>query len=428
MRFASPWGHAAQWRTWATASVVIVLSFVAPPAAASMAHLSLEGMSAEEREVVLASQVGQRLRLTFSDGTQPVGQLIAALPGALFLAVEGAKTAIELASDTLVSFTRLPPREAPTLERSGRSRFLGLQEVTLLNGRTVVGVLVSVTPTVVTLVSASKDRISLPRERIAGIAPVGTSAAAGRRLGQESVGSGAWAPSAPEDEPHSASRYHRARYFVLRSAKPLGEWEGYVSQKELGYTEFSLGVSDHFSIYAGAVIPAWFMGGIGGLHIVLGAYGGLEVAPDLYWSGSLHGALLPEPLPGGAAVNFGSTLTWGPDALNVSLGVLVPLVFAQEAFEAEAIVTIAASMEVTDWLALMTEHSISPTLLPDGVPMSLHMAGWRVMFRHWSFDLAVAYSPFFRDFTPVLPFLDVTYRWGTPAASDAPPLDEQEAR
>jgi hypothetical protein len=400
-----------------------------PHAVASMAHLSLNGMSAEERVSVLAAQVGQRVEVTLTDGTVSSGELIAALPWGLFVAVTGSSDVVEYTVEQLVSVTRWSSK-APSVDGRGDSgRYLGLQTVTLLDGRSIVGVVVTLTATDMTLALEGQMRVGLQRERIANIEALTASSMADGHRGQESVDSGAPALSAQEvEEPHSASRYHRARYFVLRSAKPLGEWEGYVSQKELGYSEFSLGVSDHFSIYAGAVIPAWFIGGTGGLHIVLGAYGGLEIAPDLYWSGSLHGALLPDDILGGGAVNFGTTLTWGPDALNMSVGVMVPLIFARDLFEAHAIVSVAASAELTDWLAVMTEHSFSPSLLLLDEQVSLHMAGFRVMFRDWSFDLAAVYSPFFWDFTPVLPFLDVTYRWGTPAASDAPPLDEREAR
>lgn len=403
---------------------MVSLVCMAPTASASMVYVSLEGMSPEEREVVLASQVGQRVQVTLADGATAVGDLIAAVPWGLFVAEDGAVAAQDYALDRVVSVTRYTTRTLDVPGRSPSGGYLGLQTVMLLDGRSLAGVVVALTPTLLTLGRPGGDRLGVPRERIAGITAGGHHSSPRQSAVQR-------AEAQPTtEEVHSASRYHRARHFVLRSAKPLGKWEGSVSQKELGYSEFSMGVSDHFSIYAGAVLPAWVIGGDDGLHFVLGTQGGLEVAQDLYWSGSLHAALLPEDLLGAqsviGALNFGATLTWGPDDLHASLGLLVPVLFAADLLEVELIVSLAASVEVADWLALMTEHSFSPTLIVDGGPESFHMAGFRVMFRDWSFDIAAVYFPLIAENIPLVPWLDVTYRWGTPATSDAAPLDDDE--
>jgi len=406
-------------------SLLFALLWTAPEVAASEVRLSFDGVSSADKLTILGSQLGQRVEVTLRDGAKVSGELIAALPTTVFVAVAGSEIAVEIALDRVSSFARWSSRPPAVDGRSQSGRYLGLQTITLLDGRAASGVVVRLTKTDVHLVVEGGARIGVPRARIAEMTPSRRGVGVGAR-----PDAGVSKPPLPSDD-LPASSLHRSRHFVLRSAKPLGKWEGYVSQKELGYSEFSLGVSDHISIYAGAVLPAWFVGAGSGLHIVLGAQGGLQVAPDLYWAASLHGAVLPNDIFGGqsvaGALNFGTTLTWGPDNLHASLGVLVPLVFTDERSQADLLISLAAAVEVADWLALMTEHSVSPMQLADegsGLP-GVHMAGFRVMYRDWSVDLAAVYfSPLSSEIMPLLPWLDVTYRWGTPPAVSASPEGE----
>ena len=131
-----------------------------------------------------------------------------------------------------------------------------------------------------------------------------------------------------------------------------------------------------------------------GFNLGVGLSAGFELADDLYISAALQTAAVPgvlvfdEDIVGG--LNVMTTLTWGPDKAHLSLGAMVPMVFDADFVEVHPTFIFGALIEFTDWLALITEHWVSPTMLIERSDFggSVHMGGVRFQFGGFSFDVA----------------------------------------
>lgn len=383
---------------------LIVLGLSALPQGA-WAKLAMEDLAPSERRVVLQSLEGQRLRLGLVGGEQVDVLLVRSFELGLDVVRFGDKESQVLAWDRLRSVERL----GFGLSRQGEGALQGVQRLLFHDGTRLLGLVIGVSESALTVLLANGDEVHIARELLRSVSSYGPAlGGAPRRVEVEAL-------ELPSVEVPSA-RQHRTRYFMMKSAKPLGESEMHFSQKELAFSEYSVGLTDTLSLNIAAAVPTWFAPG--GLNIGAGLSAGFELAEDLYGAVALHAAFVPGALAfqddylGGA--NLAATLTWGPDTAHISLGVMAPILFDDERVEFHPTFILGGVLELTSWLAFMTEHWVSPTLIMEDSSWggSVHMGGFRFYFGGLAFDVAAVHILGLPDEVPALPWLDVTYHWG----------------
>jgi hypothetical protein len=214
---------------------------------------------------------------------------------------------------------------------------------------------------------------------------------------------------------------NRTRYLFAPSAYTLDVGDGYFSQKQLGLSEVAFAVHDDVTLLVGGVIPTWFMEE--GFNLVMGLKAGLQVAENLHWAAGVYGVLVPPTLIanaklfGGGGIAF-TTLTWGSEHFHGSFSVGMPFIFQGDGLFYDPVLVLAGNFRVSPGLALVTEHWVIPSLLAqdfDSLAGLVNTAALRFVGTYvgneWSVDLGLVRVHGLG--IPVLPWLDVTYNWGT---------------
>src|SRR5262245_46907815 len=97
------------------------------------------------------------------------------------------------------------------------------------------------------------------------------------------------------DAPVSPGSYFRdpniTRHFYAPTGFMLRKGEGYFSQKELLFSSFGYGVTDHLSVMVGTVVPTWFL--TSGQNVVGGFKFGGDVNEFLHLGAGVQGFVLP---------------------------------------------------------------------------------------------------------------------------------------
>jgi hypothetical protein len=231
--------------------------------------------------------------------------------------------------------------------------------------------------------------------------------------------------NAPVENRHDRKTWrpdpNRTRYLFAPSAYTLDVGEGYFSQKQLGLSEVAFAVHDDVTLLVGGVIPTWFMEE--GFNLVMGLKAGLQLADDLHWAAGVYGVLVPPTLIanaklfGGGGIAF-TTLTWGSEHFHGSFSVGMPFIFQGDGLFYDPVLVLAGNFRVSPGLALVTEHWMIPSLLAqdlDSLAGLVNTAALRFVGtfagNEWSVDLGLVRVHGL--VIPALPWLDVTYNWGT---------------
>ena len=373
--------------------------------ASAASSFDMRELTSNERRLLVSALDGRRVRVGLDDGALFDVLLAESYDLGLYIAREGVSRVQVLPWDKLVSLERLDWADGQAPDPSLPAL---IHRLHIEGGEAILGRILEINEERCLFVSPEGNVRQIERGSLRAMHPF----VSGSWLGSEGHES-----EREYKEGLSGTRHHRTRYFFAKSAKPLGQAEGLFSQKELAFSEFSYGLTDELSLFIGALVPAWFAPK--GFQLFLGMGAGFELREDLYLSATLQGALLPGWLAFQdeyfGALNIGSTLTWGPDDMHVSLGLMIPMFFDDAFFEVHPVVIVAGVLELEEWLALVSEHWIAPTMIGQDSLFGgqAHMLGFRVMFGGLAFDLAALYMPTLPDSFPLVPWVDVTYHWGT---------------
>jgi hypothetical protein len=206
---------------------------------------------------------------------------------------------------------------------------------------------------------------------------------------------------------------NRTRYLYVPSAFMLRAGEGYFSQKELVFSSFSFGVTDHITLQAGAVIPAWFAPNGLGLNFIGGLKVGGSVSERFHLAAGAQALVLPSlgtsgPIGGGFL--FG-TATYGTPDAHVSLATGVPFFLGTNAPNTldALLVTVSGNLRVGQGTALVTENWIIPAAqIYNDVPMVNSLA-LRFFGTNWAVDVGAVRVP---GTAIPIPWLDFAYNFG----------------
>ncbi|MFY0565909.1 hypothetical protein ACN28E_18960 [Archangium lansingense] len=270
-----------------------------------------------------------------------------------------------------------------------------LSRITLKDGQELHGVVVRQDNRIVVVELADGDRLELPARQVKSIVA--------ERNAQVRDNGEIWF-----QDPN------RTRYLYAPSGMMLRQGEGYFSQKELFFSSINYGLTDHITLQAGAVLPAWLIDG--GFNLIGGVKVGASVGDKLHLAVGAQGLVLPGLSGGGFGSTVGflfGTATYGtPDAhLSVALGKPFMLSNNQDAISPYYIVAVSGNVRVTQRLALVTENWLVPNLdvnLGGELPM-LNSLAVRIFGESWAVDLGAIRVP--GTIIPI-PWVDFAYNFG----------------
>lgn len=206
-----------------------------------------------------------------------------------------------------------------------------------------------------------------------------------------------------EDNPN------RTRHLWSPSAMPLKKGEGYLSQKQLFFTSYAVGVTDNVAVLVGSLLPALFAG-VGGFNLI----GAVKVADQI--GDELYVGLGAETIGivsvGLAGLPFLSVTYGQPDA-QISLNVGKP--FALDENDAElgdALVSLSGMWRFKGNFALVSENIFLPSVSTSkgwGM-LSFHGIAFRSIRENTAWDLGFVSVGGTSDFIPI-PWFDWTWHF-----------------
>ncbi|WP_143196169.1 hypothetical protein [Archangium sp. Cb G35] len=283
------------------------------------------------------------------------------------------------------------PAEATAPAESGKRE---LSRITLKDGQELHGVVVRQDSQVVVLELADGDRMELPARQVKDIAV--------ERNAQVRDNGEIWF-----QDPN------RTRYLYAPTGMMLRQGEGYFSQKELFFSSLNYGLTDHITVQAGAVVPAWLLGAPG-FNFIGGIKVGGSVGDRLHLAAGAQGLFLPGIGGMGGAVGFVfGTATYGtPDAhLSVGLGKPFTLTNSGGSLDSTIITTLSGNLRLSQRVALVTENWLMPTFIESGnsqLPM-INSLAVRLFGESWAVDLGGIRVP---GLSLPIPWVDFAYNFG----------------
>jgi hypothetical protein len=223
---------------------------------------------------------------------------------------------------------------------------------------------------------------------------------------------------------------NRTRYFYSPSAMTLKAGEMYVSQKELVYSSFAFGVTDHLTLVVGSALPFWFSTNGSGINVMGGAKLGFQPVEGVHVAAAVESVVLPLNVGGPQLLGLGSVVaTVGGRDAHLSLNVGAPLLFASRNTFLQlppVIATLSGNLRVHRHVALVSENWFVPGVvdgsaagLPDPPRSTFGAAGFgvRLMGERLAVDVgavvAAAWTGASFNFAPFpVPWLDFTYNFG----------------
>ncbi|WP_375772440.1 hypothetical protein NR798_16640 [Archangium gephyra] len=282
--------------------------------------------------------------------------------------------------------TETPPPESGKRE---------LSRITLKDGQELHGVVLHQDDKVVVVELADGDRMELPARQVKDITV--------ERNAQVRENGEIWF-----QDPN------RTRYLYAPSGMMLRQGEGYFSQKELFFSSMSYGLTDHITVQAGAVLPAWLLGAPG-FNFIGGVKVGGSVGDRLHLAVGAQGLFLPGfgGTTGGAVGFVFGTATYGTADAHLSLGLGKPFTLFNGGggLDSSVIGTLSGNVRLSQRVALVTENWLlaSSGVSVNGQLPMLNSLAVRLFGESWAVDLGGIYVP---GFPIPVPWLDFSYNFG----------------
>lgn len=197
---------------------------------------------------------------------------------------------------------------------------------------------------------------------------------------------------------------NRTRYLYSPSGFSLKEGEAYLSQKELFFTSFAYGVTDHFTVLIGGIVPAWLLEGY---NIIVGGKYSFELSERLRLAVGGEAFFFDGLSVGTLFAGF----TYGGESAHITLNVGKPVMLHGDSTKfGTSLFSVSANVEMASFLRVITEN----WLLPDEFSGLIHINGLGVRFQGGSLACDTAMILLGRNgaFEPLpLPWLDFTYNF-----------------
>lgn len=198
---------------------------------------------------------------------------------------------------------------------------------------------------------------------------------------------------------------HRTRYLYSPSAFMLKQGEGYVSQKELFFTTVAVGVTDHVTIQAGSVLPAWFSTDGSGANFIGGLKVGGEVAESVAVAAGAQTFVVPGSAWGALGFVYGSLTLGSSDAhLTVSGGKAFSMSDGGSSLS-PPLFTLSGAVRTSTHSALVTENWFLPS---SGGPELISAFAVRAMNERLAGDVGLV---FLGGVEVPIPWLGLALHW-----------------
>lgn len=274
-----------------------------------------------------------------------------------------------------------------------------LYEVKTVDGQSLSGHIVTLSDSVVVLRLQSGGKVTLDRRSVASIEV--------QRSLYKSGSGELWYRDV-----------NRTRYLYSPSAFMLKRGEGSFSQKELMFSSWSFGVTDHLSLQVSSVVPAWFAND--GFNLILGAKAGGSITDEFALAGGIQTFLVPAST-GTLDLPFVSA-TVGDDRGNVTLTLSEPFVTGQSSsgFGDLSWYALCGNLRLGRRTALVTENwlfKLGEDVGDDEVH-TVESLALRVFGEHIAVDVGAFFG---KGFDIPIPWLDFTYNFGISSGAKSRP-------
>ena len=195
----------------------------------------------------------------------------------------------------------------------------------------------------------------------------------------------------------------RTRYLYSPSAFPLGRGNGYISQKELVFTEAAYGVTDHWDIQAGSIVPVAFINE--GRNLVLGTKLSTPIGNRVRLAAGAQSLIVSE----GASLIAFAGATVGDEERHFTLNVgqqLSAVVYEPLSFS--PMVSASWLYQYRDDRAFITETWM--VLRTAGDQLFWPSAALRFMGSRFSVDVGTVCIIWFEEF-PFIPWVDFSWQF-----------------
>ena len=184
------------------------------------------------------------------------------------------------------------------------------------------------------------------------------------------------------------SNPNRTRHLWSPSSMPLKKGESYLSQKELIFTSYAVGLTNNVAVLVGSMTPLLLAGG-DGVNLIGGIKFATKLTSGFYLSGG--GEMITFPGLGGLALPYLGFSVGEPD-LQLSFNMGQPFAFDAEsvAGDLEAMISICGMWRFAANLGFVSENIFLPGISTDDVGwgvLSLHGIAWRWIGKSVAFDL-----------------------------------------
>ncbi len=206
------------------------------------------------------------------------------------------------------------------------------------------------------------------------------------------------------DNEKDSTNIGASRYFYSPSSFNLKKGDILFSQKQLFFSTFAFGLSDHFSLQVGSIVPLNFVSGA--QNLILGAKWGQEIVPNFGVQAGIqrfaaNDGSLNLPFVG---VTFGS--------LTKHASINYTSIFVDEPNDGEAKfshnVTLSGLMQASQHTSLLVETLFNVT---ETSPIKMGILGVRYHRSSFNMDIGIM---FIEDVPVPLPWLDFSYLFSFP--------------
>lgn len=206
------------------------------------------------------------------------------------------------------------------------------------------------------------------------------------------------------------SNPNRTRHLWSPSSMPLNKGESYLSQKELFFTSYAVGITNNVAILVGSMTPLLLAGG-DGANLIGAIKFATKLTSRFYLSGGGEMILFPEW--GGLVLPYLGFSVGEPD-LQLSFNMGKPFAFDDQsgADELDAMVSICGMWRFAGNHGLVSENIFLPGVSTEGEGWgvaSLHGLAWRKIGKSTAFDLGFIIQG--GGFPIPIPWFDYTWHF-----------------
>ncbi len=263
--------------------------------------------------------------------------------------------------------------------------------VTLNDGSTISGTLVSIDDNEVVIKSGTMGEVRLQKVNIKSMTQVSSF---------NEKKSGIW-----------FTNPNPTKYLLGNSAIPLEKKSGYYQNTWIFVNTFSYGITNNISISAGFEIISIFAGGDGPYAFYINPKASFKIANNFYAGANiLYANTIKTVEEFGGLATFNGFATYGNNNNNITCG--VGFGWADGEFSTKPVIVISGMVRASNRIGFISENWIIPGVNEDGGYYGIYSYGIRFLGEKISIDLAFLNNPDIASAIIIgIPWLDFVFNF-----------------